>query len=469
MKKTWKDRLLMCKVLALISFSLAINKQVDGQCIANTSPTSANQGETGFSVTITLGASAPAGETPYLVRLDSLIGTDVERDGTTLTATFSIPSYEATGSKTLILEFPSQVCTSPAAFTVNANSFSGTVYYVDPASPGTPPYSGTSWATAFTNINMALNEVSMAGGGEIWIKKGTYTPNASDRTKSFGLKSGVYLYGGFDGTETARSQRDYVNDSTILSGDIGTQGDSTDNSYHVLLGANDALLDGFYITGGQSDGELSSRLGGGMYNYNVSPSINNCVFYNNFAEEGGAIYNIQEAAISVVSNSTFINNNAYKGGAIATRVGAHTYIDGCTFSNNHAAWRGGAIFIDYGADPVIINTTINNNTCSDGNGGAIYIDNISSQLNSTAPTFKDVSFSNNSATYRGGAISIYNNSTDPVVYDCSFTNNSCGVGGGAIAVDSGPKVVVKNATNSSNSGGTGGNNIDNNGGQITNY
>ena len=60
---------------------------------------------------------------------------------------------------------------------------------------------------------------------------------ATDRTATFTLKSGVALYGGFAGTETpARASATGTTNVTILSGDIGTANDATDNSYHVVHG-----------------------------------------------------------------------------------------------------------------------------------------------------------------------------------------------------------------------------------------
>ena len=73
-----------------------------------------------------------------------------------------------------------------------------------------PVPSGTGcWATAFTDLQLALAAAS--SGDEIWVATGTYKPTATaDRTISFAMKNGVGVYGGFDGTETMRSERDPV-------------------------------------------------------------------------------------------------------------------------------------------------------------------------------------------------------------------------------------------------------------------
>src|SRR5215475_1262798 len=104
-----------------------------------------------------------------------------------------------------------------------------TVRCVKPA-----PSGSGCWAngTAFTDLQSAL--AASGSGDEIWVAAATYKPDASDRTKSFALKDGVGIYGGFVGTETLRSQRNPAANVTILSGDIGTPGSAADNSYHVV-------------------------------------------------------------------------------------------------------------------------------------------------------------------------------------------------------------------------------------------
>src|SRR5437867_4288640 len=60
---------------------------------------------------------------------------------------------------------------------------------------------GTSWANAYTDLQSALAVAS--SGDEVWVAAGTYKPG-NIRDATFSPKNGVAMYGGFDGTETAR-------------------------------------------------------------------------------------------------------------------------------------------------------------------------------------------------------------------------------------------------------------------------
>src|SRR5690606_26025359 len=114
-----------------------------------------------------------------------------------------------------------------------------------------------------------------SAGDEIWVAEGTYRPDAGagetagDRAATFQLASGVEVYGGFAGGETDRDQRDWVANPTILSGDIGTAGVASDNSYHVVTGsgaAATAILDGFTITSGYAHAGVPNDRGAGIFN-----------------------------------------------------------------------------------------------------------------------------------------------------------------------------------------------------------
>ena len=92
----------------------------------------------------------------------------------------------------------------------------GSVVYVNAAATGSN--SGASWANAYTSLQSGL--AGVGAGDEIWVAAASYKPTAtSDRTVSFAMKDGVAVYGGFNGTETQRSQRNPVANVTVLSGD----------------------------------------------------------------------------------------------------------------------------------------------------------------------------------------------------------------------------------------------------------
>jgi len=183
------------------------------------------------------------------------------------------------------------------AFEYNGEPPSSPITFVNINATGTDR--GASWTDAYTDLQSAL---SNACATEIWIAAGTYFPvqcggscQEIDREESFYLRNEKVVYGGFDGTETMLSQRDYVNNKVILSGDIGVTNDSTDNSYRVVVAEgvdSTAVLDGLCIEEGNADGSFPLSSGGGMYidanpGLTTSPTIRNCTFRNNYGGGGG--------------------------------------------------------------------------------------------------------------------------------------------------------------------------------------
>ncbi len=143
------------------------------------------------------------------------------------------------------------------------------VVYVDADAIGAND--GSSWFDAHNDLQAAL--VAAVAGEEIWVANGTYTPTAGlDRGVSFSLVSGVGLFGGFEGGdsinfpggETQRDQRNTDPDTNgaVLSGDIGSPGDNSDNSFHVVTGSGTdatSVLDGFTIKAGNANGGYLAR------------------------------------------------------------------------------------------------------------------------------------------------------------------------------------------------------------------
>ncbi|MGB6297827.1 MAG: hypothetical protein WBF90_16810, partial [Rivularia sp. (in: cyanobacteria)] len=168
---------------------------------------------------------------------------------------------------------------------------------------------GTSWDNAYQDLQSAINAAT--SGDQIWVAADTYTPGDT-RENSFELKDGVKIYGGFTGKEENLNDRDIKNNVTILSGNIGTQTDKSDNSYAVVkLSSGTATLDGLTIQDGNSNKD-----GGGVYNDGNLTLKNVVVRDNQAADDGGGIRNNGTITIidSTIADNTSIGTSLTSGG-----------------------------------------------------------------------------------------------------------------------------------------------------------
>ena len=331
-------------------------------------------------------------------------------------------------------------------------------YYVKTVASGAG--NGSTWADASSDLQGILNIA--ASGEQIWVAAGTYMPTqdysgsnspSNARTKTFKLKDGVGLYGGFVGTETVLSERNAATNETILSGDIGDSGDNTDNSYHVVIGnnlTNTAIFDGFTVQDGNANSGLSynydghlfyATKGGGLFNFSSTYTISNISFRNNNGENGGAMMN--SSSNITINDCKFISNTTTKehsSGAIYGEGYASCTINRSVFDSNNgggiAAFRG-----SYSVDRCVFVGNTNN-----GYGGAAYmrIGNL---------TVRNSVFVSNSSDGHGGAIYIVheNNESSANIYNSTFYNNTAIQSGNAIY---GSGATIINSIFSNNTGST---------------
>ena len=272
------------------------------------------------------------------------------------------------------------ILTTSAALTallILSTSAAASTRYVNGAL-ATGANDGTSWADAYRGVDaVAVALTASIAGDEIWVAAGTYkATTAATRTISHQLKTGVALYGGFGGSETLLTQRDYLANVTILSGDIGTTGNVVDNTHHVVNGQgtnSTAILDGFTVTEGNANvgGGNNDRGGGILCLAGASPTIRNSHFLaNRCTFGGGAGYVLQSSPTFV--NTIFENNvGGSFGGAFDCNTTSTTW-DRCTFIGNTAA-RGGAVEVFSTGTPRILNCLFRDNTSTgSGGGGAIW-------------------------------------------------------------------------------------------------
>ncbi len=181
-----------------------------------------------------------------------------------------------------------------------------TVYYV--STSGSSSNSGLSWAQAYDDPQDAIDAASV--GDPIWVAQGTYIPtempdgvtSTDDRDKTIHWNKDLVILGGFDGTETVASERDWGANPTILSGLLS----ATNTAYHVMVIANlteAAVLDGFTLQHRAaivnellilycSTRVFNRNTAGAMNHQYSSPPIVNFPFSeNNESFYGGAMYN----------------------------------------------------------------------------------------------------------------------------------------------------------------------------------
>lgn len=221
---------------------------------------------------------------------------------------------------------------------------------------------GSDWANAYASLADALEAAE--AGDDLWVAKGVYYPDqrggtdTDDPADSFVIPSGVRVWGGFAGDETALVGRNWYLNRTVLSGDLRQDDTNADgnrvaagaaqirggNSAHVLRtqAANGyTALDGFVITAGDAIGEHG---GGWLDTGGGAPVLGHLLFLGNRADLGGALWSDGAPRIT---DSAFAGNAARQGGALYLTGAGATAVP-LSFGANNAADTGGALVVDGG-------------------------------------------------------------------------------------------------------------------------
>ncbi len=284
---------------------------------------------------------------------------------------------------------------------VLAGSASAGTIYVDKDATGNDD--GTSWTDAYTSVSTAL--ASASSGDEVWVAEGSYS--------NITLVDGVKMYGGFDGTETSKSQGNPSTYMTAISGGgttravVGTNlGTSTlVQGFHIINGVNPSMYEGagvlltdsspMFVNCVIRDNDFS-YMGGGVANLgDGDPTFINCKFYHNDGIDdpdpekpdiegfaGGAFFNRQGSPTFV--NCVFYENTAMEGGAIASMSGEVTLIN-CTLADNTASYKHGGALNDHSGGAVVKNCIFWGNEATNEDSDQIY-----NSSGTTTVTYSDI-------------------------------------------------------------------------------
>ncbi len=341
-----------------------------------------------------------------------------------------------------------------AGFSVETNIVQNKLY-VDSAATGNN--TGESWEHALTSLADAFQFVATETAiDSILVAAGTYYPaqsagdGAYERDKAFILPGGIKILGGYP---TGGGLRDHLTHRTILSGDIGTPNDTTDNAFHVVLVVGDigsTELNGFVITGGNANGSLTNNIvngmqvprvnGGGLSIHNPGSSFRliDCIVTENYAKNiGGGLYNMD--ASYTIANSTFSKNEAFGlpgnngKGAGLFNANSSPNISHSTFSENIVLGNGGGIY-NSNSSPKISHSIFLKNVADkswSGQGGGMYNEN-------SAPEITHTDFVENTA-YAGGGM--HNRNSPSVITHSHFLENEADNGGGIHNVLASPVIL----------------------------
>ncbi len=191
---------------------------------------------------------------------------------------------------------------------------------------------GSSWENATPYLQVAVNRAAtFTPKSTVWVKEGNYIYTGTS-DNCFTMTAGVEVYGGFDGTETELSQRDFEAHPTVLDGG-GTKRVLYQSENYTA--ETEAVWDGFTIKNGYYTSDCSA-----VYMRYYS-RLRNCKIINN----SGACP-VYMSGYSTIENSLVADNasvnSSYTSGVY---MSSYTTLKHCTVVNNTNEHSGAGVYV----------------------------------------------------------------------------------------------------------------------------
>lgn len=288
-------------------------------------------------------------------------------------------------------------------------------HYVD-AGSATPSSPYTSWATAATNIQAAVNVAALGmPGSRVLVTNGVYASGEST-TPGYLSQNRIVITNDINVVSVNGPEQTFIVGAESTGGGVGS------NAVRCVY-MNNGLLSGFTLTNGftRASGDANYDCsGGGVNQYpGLAGMMTNCVIVGcTAAKHGGGVFNGTLYDCTISDNSAIVNGGGVYGGSIyASLIAGNEGVQGggltlceiynCTVSNNVAQFGGGA----YNCQ--VVDSLIVTNQAADG--GGVY-DGV----------VNDCVITRNHATDDGGG------AAKGTLYDCTLSQNTAaGDGGGA--------------------------------------
>ncbi len=206
--------------------------------------------------------------------------------------------------------------------------------------------------------------------------------------------------------------------------------ESNHRGFFLIKGENqNTVIRGFTVRNGyvSAPGE-----GGAVFCDTTYPTIENCIFTNNYAATGGAI-----SGSGTYKNCIITDNTALTAGGGISLKNNPAYIDHCTIVNNSAGEKGGGLQILSTAFTSITNTVISDNSTT-GLAGGIYCQN-----GGTVNLSNCIIVENHTDALSSGGGGIYFDAlSHGIIASCTFSANTSSTMGGAFYSKAQENIII---------------------------